>query len=307
MPDPRAIADGITLLDTRLAGLPGITAAYLVDGPSPALVETGARTSAPALLEALAAEGVGPDDLAWIVLTHVHLDHCGGAGLIAEAFPGARVVVHRRGARHLVSPERLVAASAQVYKERAPVMGGLDPVAEERIDAAEDGHRVPLGDGRELAMVEALGHARHHMAVLDERTGTVLAGDALGVAFAGSGLYPAVPPPDFDLSAARTTLARLARLDPERLCLAHFGPVSDPQAAIALSERQQTLAAEAALDAWRREGTREAVARAVDAALPLEAAVGDEAAIGRWRSLAWAGANADGLLVWAERTAGSSS
>src|SRR5581483_1563498 len=180
MPDHSAVADGTTMLDTRLAGLPGITAAFLVDGPSPALVETGARTSAPALLDALAAEGVGPDDLAWIVLTHVHLDHCGGTGLVAEAFPRARVVVHRRGARHLVSPGRLVAASAEVYGERAPIFGGLDPVAQERIVAAEDGHRVPLGDGRELVMVEALGHARHHMVVLDERTGTVLAGDALG-------------------------------------------------------------------------------------------------------------------------------
>jgi glyoxylase-like metal-dependent hydrolase (beta-lactamase superfamily II) len=293
------------MLDTRLGGLPGITAAYLVDGPSPALVETGARTSAPALLAALAAAGVGPDDLAWIVLTHVHLDHCGGTGLAARAFPRARIVVHRRGARHLVAPERLVAASALVYGERAAIYGGLDPVAEERVLAVEDGHRVPLGDGRELVMVEALGHARHHMAVLDEATGTILAGDALGVAFAGSGLYPAVPPPDFDLAAATVTLARLAALRADRLCLAHFGPVPDPAAAIALSERQQTVAAEAALSAWRREPTREAVERAVAEALPLEPAVVDEAAIGRWRSLAWAGANVDGLVVWAERLAAS--
>jgi glyoxylase-like metal-dependent hydrolase (beta-lactamase superfamily II) len=291
------------MLDTRLGGLPGITAAYLVDGPSPALVETGARTSAPVLIAALAAAGIGPDDLAWIVLTHVHLDHCGGTGLAARAFPRARIVVHRRGARHLVAPERLVAASALVYGERAPIYGGLDPVAEERVLAVEDGHRVPLGGGRELVMVEALGHARHHMAVLDEATGSLLAGDALGVAFQGSGLYPAVPPPDFDLAATRTTLARLAALRPERVCLAHFGPVPDPQAAIALSERQQTIAAEAALSGWRREPTRDAVARAMYEAVPLEPAVADEAAIGRWRSLAWAEANVDGLVVWAERMA----
>jgi glyoxylase-like metal-dependent hydrolase (beta-lactamase superfamily II) len=291
------------MLDTRLGGLPGITAAFLADGASPALVETGARTSAPALLEALAAAGVGADDLAWIVLTHVHLDHCGGTGLVARAFPRARVVVHRRGARHLVDPERLVAASAAVYGAHAGLYGGLDPTPEERVVAVGDGHRVPLGGGRDLVMVEAPGHARHHMAVLHEPSGSVLAGDALGVAFPGSGLHPAVPPPDFDLEAARATLRRLAELRPQRLCLAHFGPVADPLAAIALSERQQTIVAEAALAAWRREPTREAVAAAVAEALPLEATVREGPGLARWRSLAWAEANVDGLAVWAERAA----
>jgi glyoxylase-like metal-dependent hydrolase (beta-lactamase superfamily II) len=292
------------MLDTRLGGIAGITAAFLVDGPSPALVETGAQTSASALLAALAAAGVGADDLAWIVLTHVHLDHCGGTGLVARAFPRARVVVHRRGARHLVEPERLVAASAAVYGSHAGLYGGLDPTPAERVIAAEDGHRVPLGDGRDLVMVEAPGHARHHMAVLHEPSGSVLAGDALGVAFPGSGLHPAVPPPDFDLAAARATLRRLAALDPQRLCLAHFGPVADPAAAIALSELQQTIVAEAALAAWRREPERAALARAVAEALPLAETVGPGAGLARWRSLGWAEANVDGLLVWARREAG---
>ena len=109
------VAPGIAMVDTLLGGMEGVTSAYLVSGDRPALVDAGARTTAQTVRDALAAAGLGPADLAWIVLTHVHLDHCGATGILAEAFPGARVVVHRRGARHLSEPGRLVAGSAAVY------------------------------------------------------------------------------------------------------------------------------------------------------------------------------------------------
>ena len=98
------IAPGVRMIDTLLAGWTGVTAAYLVTGDDPALVDTGARTSAQAVRDALAAAGIGRDDLRWIVLTHVHLDHCGATGILAHAYPRARVVVHVRGARHLAEP-----------------------------------------------------------------------------------------------------------------------------------------------------------------------------------------------------------
>ena len=175
------VAPGITMIDTLLAGWPGVTAAYLVEGHRPAIVDPGARTSAPALRAALDARGLGPRDLAWIVLTHVHLDHCGSTGILAQAFPRARVVVHERGARHLAEPGRLVAGSAAVYGRRWSLYGLLDRTPEERIVAAADGHRVDVGAGRSLVMLATPGHARHHMSVLDEATGTVMAGDAVGV------------------------------------------------------------------------------------------------------------------------------
>jgi glyoxylase-like metal-dependent hydrolase (beta-lactamase superfamily II) len=292
------VAPGIALVDTLLGGREGITAAYLVAGPSPALVETGAQTSAPAVRAALERAGLAPADLAWLVLTHIHLDHCGGTGALAEAFPNATVVVHRRGARHLVSPERLVVASHVVYGETSWLYGGLDPVPEDRIVPAEDGQRIAVGPGRHLVMMEATGHARHHMAVLDEATGAVMAGDALGVRFPGAGLYPAVPPPDFDLDASLRTLARLRDLEPPELLLGHFGPVPEPQEAIALAERQLVVASDAALGAWRADGTVEAVRAAVLEALPLEQSVG--AGIDRWRWLQWEPNNAGGLAAWAE-------
>jgi glyoxylase-like metal-dependent hydrolase (beta-lactamase superfamily II) len=295
------VAPGITMIDTLLGGVPEITAAYLVAGTSPALVEAGAQTSAASVLAALEAVGLGAGDLAWLVMTHVHLDHCGAVGELAAAFPRATVVVHERGARHLVAPERLVAASAAVYGDLAPLYGGLSPVDEGRVIAAAPGERISLGGTRELVMIDAPGHARHHMAVLDEATGAVMAGDALGVQFPGSGLYPAVPPPEFDLDAALATLAALDRIEPEVLLLGHFGPVDDPAEAIAASAERQAAIAHAAREAWR-DGGGDAIGPAVERVLPLDATVGDASALERWRRLRWGDNNVTGLRTWLERS-----
>ncbi|HSJ73922.1 MAG TPA: MBL fold metallo-hydrolase [Miltoncostaeaceae bacterium] len=291
------VAPGITMIDTLLGGMEGVTAAYLVAGDRPALIETGARTSAPSLRAALAKAGLAAGDLAWIVLTHVHLDHCGGTGIVAAAFPRATVVVHRRGAQHLAQPGRLVAASAAVYGRRWSIYGGLDRTAAERIVAAEDGHRVPVGPGRDLVMLETTGHARHHMSLHDEATGTVFAGDAAGARVAGGGLYPTMPPPDVDLDAAERSVERLAALAPERLCLPHFGPVPDPGADLVLAAEQLGRLRAAAAAGPGREALR----RALSEELPLEPAVADPAAVARWRRLGWADANLEGLAGWLER------
>jgi glyoxylase-like metal-dependent hydrolase (beta-lactamase superfamily II) len=300
------VADGITMFDTLLWGQEGITASYLIGGTQPALVETGAQTSVGTLRAALERVGMGPEDLAWIVLTHVHLDHCGGTGDLASVFPRATVVVHTRGAPHLVDPARLIAGSAQVYGEHMPRYGGLTAVAEHRIMAVDGGARISLGGTRELVMVDAPGHARHQMAILDEATGTVMAGDALGVQLPGAGLYPAIPPPEFDLDQAIATLRTLAALEPETLLLGHFGPVDDPQEAIALATAQQSTAAEAAWQAWSSTGA-DGIDAAVAAALPLEDAVREPGALAMWERLGWAQNKVAGLARWAERRAAAAS
>lgn len=235
------IAPGIHQLDTLLGGMDRMTAGFLIDGEQPALVETGSQSSVPAVVEALAAAGVGALDLRWIIVTHIHLDHAGGVGDMAVAFPNATVVVHERGARHLLDPSRLIDSAARVY---GPLLDGLYgrmlAVPAERLVAASDGHRVELGAGHALTMVDSPGHAKHHHAVLHEHTGTLLVGDAVGVRLPEVGvLRPATPPPDFDLEQATASLRRFAELRPERVVLTHYGPVDDPLST--LNEAEETL------------------------------------------------------------------
>jgi glyoxylase-like metal-dependent hydrolase (beta-lactamase superfamily II) len=228
------IAPGIRQIDTLLGGWDRVTAGFLVEGEQPALVETGARSSVSSVRDALAAAGLGAQDLRWIVLTHIHLDHAGGVGDLAQAFPGATVVVHERGARHLVDPSRLIASAERVYGDLLDgLYGRMEPVPPERLIAAGDGHRIDLGAGHSLVLVDSPGHAKHHHAVLDERTGTLLVGDAVGVRLPDIGvLRPAVPPPDFDLDAAVHSLHRFAELRPQQVVLTHYGPVPDPMATL---------------------------------------------------------------------------
>ena len=204
----------------------------------PALVETGSQSSVPAVHAALAALGLGPADLRWIIVTHIHLDHAGAVGDLAADFPSATVVVHERGARHLVDPTRLIDSASRVYGPLLDSLyGRMTAVPEDRLIAAGDGFRVDVGNGRELVLVDSPGHAKHHHAVLDEQTGTLLVGDAVGVLLPDLGvLRPATPPPDFDLEQAANSLRRFAELRPERLVLTHYGPVADPAATLAEAE-----------------------------------------------------------------------
>lgn len=289
-------------MDTLLGGEPGVTAAVLVPAPSPAIVDVGAQTSAETVAQALTDHGLGPDDLAWIVLTHIHLDHCGATGDLAERFPKAQVVVHRRGIRHLEDPARLVEASAAVYGEQAPLYGGLTAVPSERIVEAPDGHEVDLGGGRTLRMIETLGHARHHMSVLDEDTGALMAGDALGVRFQGAGTYPAAPPPDIDIERWLASIDLLAELRPTRVFLGHFAEVPDPERQIA-EVRDLLIAADRAARSTLPDPSPERVGAALEELVPLEREVGEEHALERWRRLGWDTANYDGFAGWARSLA----
>ncbi|MGI8848053.1 MAG: MBL fold metallo-hydrolase [Candidatus Dormibacteria bacterium] len=229
------IAPGIHQFDTLLGGMEHMTAGFLIEGPQPALVETGSQSSAGGVVTQLRDVGLGPEDLRWLVVTHIHLDHAGAVGDVAAAFPNATVVVHERGARHLIDPSRLIDSASRVY---GPLLDGLYgrmlPVAKERVVAAPDGHILDIGNGRHLRLVDSPGHAQHHHAVLDENTGTLLVGDAVGVDLPdlGVGLRPATPPPDFDLEQALASLERFRQLRPQQVVLTHYGPVADPDATL---------------------------------------------------------------------------
>ena len=214
-------------IDTRMAGYEGITAGYLIRADRPCLVETGTGPSAPVVRDALAALGVGANDLATVAVTHIHLDHAGGTGDIAEMFPHAEVVVHVRGARHLVDPSRLMNSARMVYgDELDELFGELAPTPADRIRAVEETGTIDLGGGRRLDSHYSPGHAKHHVGLLDSASGDLYVGDAAGIYIPETAdLRAATPPPDFDLETALRSLRMFASLRPARLLFSHFGPV----------------------------------------------------------------------------------
>lgn len=247
------VAPGVWQFDTRLGGWAQVTAGYLVEGPAPVLVETGSQTSVPVLLEALRTHGLGPRDLAGVVVTHVHLDHAGGVGDVAQAFPTATVYAHPRGARHLVNPERLVKSAATVYGDALDSLyGRLTPTDAGRVRALDDLEELDLGGGRRLTAVHSPGHAKHHLALHDSVSGVLFVGDAAGVRLPGAGpMRPATPPADFDLAQAQHSLGRFAALSPSAIALAHYGLApGEPQEVLAEASEVLGEWASVAAAAW---------------------------------------------------------
>jgi len=230
---------GIVAIDTQMAGYEEVVAAFVVPGDRPAVVETGPATVTQTLTDGLAALGLGPDDVAYFVVSHVHLDHAGAAGDVAERFPRAQVVVHSAGARHLADPSRLMASAQRVFGERMSTFGPLRPVPEDRLLAVDPGARLDLGGGRSLEIVEARGHAKHHMAIQDSDSGVLFVGDSMGVYLPEADvLRPATPPPDFDLDVALATLRGFRARDPRGLYLTHYGPAPGDRDFIAEAEER---------------------------------------------------------------------
>jgi len=294
------IAPGVLQIDTLLGGWHQVTAGYLVTGDAPVLVETGSQTSVPHLLAALDGLGVAPDDLAGVAVTHIHLDHAGGVGDVAAAFPQATVYVHERGARHLVDPTKLVNSAAMVYGDLLDSLyGRLTPTEAGRVRVLEDGDEVVVSTNRTLTTVDSPGHAKHHLALHDSDSGLLFAGDAVGVRLPDVGvLRPATPPPDFDLDQALTSLRRFAERRPEGIALAHFGLVPDPVAI--LEEAQETLTqwAEVAEAAWRAD---EDIAEALAARFEADLAGVDPAQREKLDTLNGIHSNAAGFRRWLEQ------
>src|SRR3954451_2944545 len=224
------IGPGVIQIDTLLGGWDNVTAGYLVVGPEPVLVETGSQSSVDSLLASLAELNVAPADLAGIAVTHIHLDHAGGVGDVARAFPNATVYVHEKGARHLVDPTKLVRSAAMVYGDLLDTLyGRLDPTPADSVHVLADGEDIVVGDGRVLTTIDSPGHAKHHLALHDSSSGIIFAGDAVGVRLPDAGvLRPSTPPADFDLDKAINSLHRFADRSPAGVALAHYGLVPDP-------------------------------------------------------------------------------
>lgn len=294
------IGDGVIQIDTLLGGWERMTAGYLVEGDAPVLVETGSQSSIAVLLAALDELGMGPHDLAGVAVTHIHLDHAGGVGDVAEAFPKATVYVHEKGARHLVDPERLVRSAAMVYGPLLDSLyGRLEPTASERIHVLEDGEEISVSPTRALTTVDSPGHAKHHLALHDSTSGILFVGDAVGVRLPDTGiLRPATPPPDFDLDLAIGSLHKFVDRNPAEVALAHYGLVPNPIDTLREAEgilRQWAEVAEAAF----REGRD--IAEALDAAFSGPLAGTDPEHREKLETLNGVHSNAAGFRRWLEQ------
>lgn len=223
---------GIHVIDTGFVR-PRFDAAYLlVHAGHGAFIDCGTNHSVPRLLAALVDAGIEAAQVDWLILTHVHLDHAGGAGELMARLPHARLVVHPRGARHMIDPSQLWAGALAVYGEDVmeQAYGQLRPVPAECVVEAPDGHVVDLR-GRRLRCLDTPGHAKHHLAVYDEQARVCFTGDTFGLSYRefdtarGPFMLPTTTPVQFDPPALHASIERLLSLKPEAMYLTHYGRV----------------------------------------------------------------------------------
>jgi glyoxylase-like metal-dependent hydrolase (beta-lactamase superfamily II) len=228
---PREVAPGVILVDTGYVR-PGLAAAWIVKGKgSAAVIETGTAHSVPHILAGLAAHGVGRGDVSHVIVTHVHLDHAAGAGALLAQLPHARLVVHPRGARHMIDPSKLLAGAAEVFGGMDAIRtlyGDVLPAPAGRVIEAPEGTLVDLGD-RPLGILDTPGHARHHFVVHDPASQGFFTGDTFGISYrefdtsSGPFLFPTTTPVQFDPPALRASVERMLAEKPERMYLTHYG------------------------------------------------------------------------------------
>lgn len=225
---------GITAIDSGMVR-PQMAACYLLEtGSALAVIETGNAASVGRILKVVESRGRRPDEISHVIVTHVHLDHAGGAGSLMQHLPQAKLVAHPYAARHLIDPSKLEASARGVYGDARfdEMYGALQPVAEERVLVMEDGDELQVG-GRTLHFMDAPGHARHHFTVWDEESCGWFTGDTFGLSYRnldtenGEFIFPTTTPVQFDPPALLASIDRMMKKDPSNMYLTHFGRVRD--------------------------------------------------------------------------------
>ncbi|NHX34981.1 MULTISPECIES: MBL fold metallo-hydrolase [Halolamina] len=214
--------ENVHYVDTGMYDVPEYGSVYVIDGERTAVVDSGTGGDYERIADAL--DELGIDELDAVILTHVHLDHAGGAGHLLAAHPDAQAYIHERGARHLIEPDRLVAGTKDAVGDQWQYYAEPEPIPEERVTRLADGDEVDLGD-RTLVAHEAPGHAPHQHVFHDADAGIVFTGDAAGLYVpAVDSIRETTPPPQFDLDQARRDVSTIVDLEPEILAFSHFGP-----------------------------------------------------------------------------------
>ena len=300
---------GISAVDSGVLR-PWLAAVHLIIvGDRAAIVDTATNAAVPRVLAALAAKGIAPEQVDYVILTHIHLDHAGGAGMLMTKLPNARLCVHPRGVRHMIDPSRLIESTIAVYgaDHARRVYGDIVPVAPERILVTEEGSVIDL-NGRRFNVIDTPGHARHHFCFHDPRSNHVFTGDTFGLAYrelevdGRRFVFPTTSPVQFDPPALHRSVDRILDLAPEAVYVTHFGQVRDVERLGA--DMHRLIDAHVALGRTHRDAGTQRHERLKQG---LEGVVLEEAERQRW-SLSQAQVlelfatdielNAQGLAIW---------
>jgi len=307
--------NGIYAIDAEYVR-PMLDAVHLVvhEGRA-AFVETGTSRSVPQLLAALDSLGLSRDAVDWVFITHVHLDHAGGAGQLMQALPNAKAVLHPRGAPHMIDPRKLIDASIGVYGADAfaKLYGEIIPIASERVASTEPGQRFSLA-GREFEILHTPGHAMHHQVFFDHHAKAVFTGDTFGLSYREFDVdgrafaFPTTTPTQFDPDQLIDSIHRILALQPQAAYFTHYGEVRDlPRLAIALERMTRAFAEAAKVEAAMSDterGLRERLLERISQILHLELqAHGCGMTTQRIDELLGLdiGLNVDGLIAWLAR------
>lgn len=309
----QAYPQGITRIDTGYLR-PRFAASYLVQHEGrAAFIETGPAPAVPILLGALTQRGIDPGDVEAVIVTHVHLDHAGGAGELLQHLPRARLIVHPLGARHLIDPAKLVAGATAVYGQEDfnTLFRTVTPAPAERTHSPQDGEIFSL-QGRPLHLIDTPGHARHHLCVWDPTSGGLFTGDAFGISYREMDdgqrchLFPASTPVQFDPEQSHRSIDRLAALNPAWLFLTHFDRLPFKPELAADLHRQLELYTTLAESTGQQAGDaafdhlRMGLQRLTWDRIPETIPPGDREAFAELLAMDWE-INAQGLAVWLER------
>ena len=221
------LSHGLSWIDLQFLGRPNVIASALVRGPGGvAIVDPGPTTCLATLEQGLQTHGLRWDDVRHVMLTHIHLDHAGATGTIVREHPHITVLVHERGAKHMIAPQRLLDSATRLYgAEMERLWGEFAAVPTSNVVALSGGERIEAG-GRTFDVAYTPGHASHHVSYFDPSSGVAFVGDVAGVCTLGGYVLPPTPPPDIDLDAWHTSVERILEWSPSTLFLTHFGAVT---------------------------------------------------------------------------------
>ena len=253
------INDFTYLIDLKTAGYENFIAAYVLREDKVAVVETGPTSSIPNLLAGLHEIGIQTEAVNYVMVSHIHIDHAGGAGALLQGLPNAKLLVHRRGAPHMVNPEKLWVHSREALREIVDLYGPIQPVPENRVIVSEAGTVIDLGEHVKLQVIETLGHASHHQSFYEKESRTLFLGDAGGIYLKELDTVIPTAPPPLRLEMKMDSLEKLIQLEPKLLCYTHFGHADNAVSRLQAYVEQLKLWAKIVSESTERDDDLEAV------------------------------------------------